>query len=391
MAKLDQLPRAASSGWIAGDLDARDFSLASRTPLGLRVLESVDRKVLKLPPKKEHTLHLEHFGDVRNQGSLNACCAFAGVSLMEYRVRRERELRDADCSPGFLYKVTRDLLKKSGQPNTDGNVPTDSRTTMKAMTLVGVAPEKMFETSEANLDREPDALTYAVAANYKAKAYWRLDVGDVRGEALLQEIKRLLMGDLPLMFTVHFLVETTLQEFAKQTARQPRIPVPPAAQIEALKTLRAVAGRLIPQDAVPMASAAAGVAPVDPQTRAQQTLREVLDALRPAEARRNGNGKRNRTNGGGTPRAGSPKPAGPVESFVGHTLVACGFDDRSRGILVRNSWSDEWAPIAKLPGYGWLPYEYVTKGLTEDWWFISDVSFIDPAIFAATPPANVTR
>lgn len=59
----------------------------------------------------------------------------------------------------------------------------------------------------------------------------------------------------------------------------------------------------------------------------------------------------------------------------GHAVVAVGYNDhkcipyadgtrRAGALLIRNSWGREWG----VEGYGWLPYDYVLKGLTADWW-----------------------
>lgn len=38
-----------------------------------------------------------------------------------------------------------------------------------------------------------------------------------------------------------------------------------------------------------------------------------------------------------------------------------------------NRWGDS--------GYGWLPYEYVLKGLTEDFWSILKKEWVDTRVF----------
>jgi hypothetical protein len=383
MAQLERLPRTATSGWIAGRPDPRDFTLSrkQRTPLGLRVLQALDRRAKTLGDVGKYTLDLLAFGPVRNQGSLNACCAFAGVSLMEYRVRRDRGPSNPDCSVGFLYKVTRDLMKtddaKDGGRVFDGNAPVHSRTTMKAMTMIGVAPEKVFPTSEQDLDSEPQALTYALAGNFRATAYWRVDTNGTAGAKLLTEVKRMIRGDYPLMFTVRFLVQTSLFDFAKKTAKLRQLPVPPVNRIRAYKTYETVGSILAPGKNSGLVSASAGAAPVQTQTRAQATMAEVQRALGLTPGGSGRTSRSRRARGAATPN----------DQLVGHALVACGFDDARGCLLVRNSWSDEWGRAAGRPGYGWLPYEYVTEGLTEDWWFISDVSFVDPTIFGAMPAA----
>lgn len=70
----------------------------------------------------------------------------------------------------------------------------------------------------------------------------------------------------------------------------------------------------------------------------------------------------------------------------GHALVAVGYSDykkvepksESRGaILVRNSWGTQWGQ----QGYGWLPYEYILKGLTADWWSLLKSEWFDKEHF----------
>jgi len=74
----------------------------------------------------------------------------------------------------------------------------------------------------------------------------------------------------------------------------------------------------------------------------------------------------------------------------GHAIVAVGYDDKikikNRGacgvettgaFLIRNSWGTGWGDS----GYGWLPYEYVLKGLAEDFWSILKKEWVDTGVF----------
>jgi len=72
-----------------------------------------------------------------------------------------------------------------------------------------------------------------------------------------------------------------------------------------------------------------------------------------------------------------PFPAKSEKAVGGHAIVAVGYDDGIKiknaspgsvettgALLIRNSWGTGWG----MAGYGWLPYEYVLKGLAVDWW-----------------------
>lgn len=74
-----------------------------------------------------------------------------------------------------------------------------------------------------------------------------------------------------------------------------------------------------------------------------------------------------------------PFPSQQDRAVGGHAVAAVGYDDSviiqnsepgsvpTRGaIRIRNSWGPEWGDN----GYGWLPYEFVLKGLAVDWWTI---------------------
>lgn len=81
----------------------------------------------------------------------------------------------------------------------------------------------------------------------------------------------------------------------------------------------------------------------------------------------------------------------PGEKIVGgHAVVAVGYDDGMKirntapnsaetkgALLIRNSWGTGWGS----GGYGWLPYDYVLKGLAVDWWSLIKSEWIDTGAF----------
>lgn len=74
----------------------------------------------------------------------------------------------------------------------------------------------------------------------------------------------------------------------------------------------------------------------------------------------------------------------------GHAVIAAGYDDGMKirnlaagakettgAILVRNSWGAEWGDN----GYGWLPYDYILKGLALEWWSLLKNEWVDTGNF----------
>lgn len=56
----------------------------------------------------------------------------------------------------------------------------------------------------------------------------------------------------------------------------------------------------------------------------------------------------------------------------GHAIMAVGYDDDARRFLIRNSWGPNWGD----QGYGTLPYEYVEKGMADDFWVLVNSDYV---------------
>lgn len=67
-----------------------------------------------------------------------------------------------------------------------------------------------------------------------------------------------------------------------------------------------------------------------------------------------------------------PMPKDGQRPYGGHAVMVCGYDDGRKigddvgALLIRNSWGTGWGDR----GYGWLPYGYILKYLSSDFWVL---------------------
>lgn len=288
-------------GWMPDHPDHRDYS-----PDHKEIKPIVNKLGLAKAnaPSLPNTVDLRQWcSAIEDQGSLGSCTAQAGVGLIEYYERKAFGTH-IDASKLFLYKVTRNLL------GWDWDYGAYMRTTMGAMALFGVPPEKYWPytdrknpgpAGERTFNEEPPAFLYAFADNFKALKYFRLDPAGTSANTLLQRIKAFNAASLPVFFGF------TVYASINQAGVTGKIPVPC-----------------------------------------------------------------------------------PGEGVVGgHGVVAVGYDDSMKikntlcgkkttgALLIRNSWGTGWGDA----GYGWIPYDYILKGLARDFWTLFKMDYIPTKAF----------
>ena len=85
-----------------------------------------------------------------------------------------------------------------------------------------------------------------------------------------------------------------------------------------------------------------------------------------------------------------PFPVRGERIVGGHAVVVAGYNDTltikntapnavatTGAFKIRNSWGTGWGDA----GYGWLPYDYVLKGLATDWWSLISASYVETGKF----------
>jgi len=292
--------RRRGMGWLPDYPDIRDYTFESK-----ELLSKKDIKALVTPIglQKAHKTTLPSSVDLRkwcppveDQGEIGSCTANAGVGMVEYCEKRAFG-KHIDASRLFLYKATRNLSELHGDSGAS------IRSTMGALVLFGVPPEKYWPYSDKDpdFDKEPSAFCYSFAENYKSIKYFRHDTPRLSEEAVLESVKKTLVAGIPAMFGF-----------------------------------------------------------------------TVYDSINQADT----TGK-------------IPFPCSNERVLGGHAVVVVGYDDKieirnadcdvsAKGaMLIRNSWGDGWGD----GGYGWLPYEFLYRELSVDFWSMLKQEWVDTRQF----------
>jgi len=174
------------------DSEKKESIKAMREKAGSKSKKRVFTKTKNVLPGKSE-IDTKYFCPPDDQGPNNSCTAHAGTSLVEYfenRISGNYEKK----SKMFLYKVTRNLM------DFEGDTGAFVRSTMKALVLFGVPPEKYWPYTNDKIKEEPTQFCYAFGQNYQAIQYYRLDKQNTQRDEVLQEIKINIVKQLPVMF-----------------------------------------------------------------------------------------------------------------------------------------------------------------------------------------------
>ncbi len=179
-------------GWLKDYADIRDFSPEHNKVKPM--LTKIKKTPLSLSSSIPAKIDLRNLcSPVEDQEDIGSCTAQAGVGLIEYFENRAYN-KFLDASRLFLYKVTRNYLQM------EGDTGAFLRSTIAAMALFGVPPEKYWPYNTLDFDIEPPGFCYSFAQNYKSIKYFRLDLLSPSDSNILQRIRKFLSIGFPAMF-----------------------------------------------------------------------------------------------------------------------------------------------------------------------------------------------
>lgn len=168
-----------NSGFIHSEEDSRDYKISK-----------TDIPKLKKGTILPNFVDLSsHFTPVEDQESIGSCTAQAVVGLCEYLTKLHQN-KYIELSRLFLYKVTRNLMKLTG--DTGASI----KAAMHTARIVGICPEKYWLYNTELFDEEPTAFCYSLAGAYKVGlTYYKVEADD----ELLLSIKNLISSNNPVV------------------------------------------------------------------------------------------------------------------------------------------------------------------------------------------------
>ncbi len=185
-------------GWIPDVPSIHDYTegnpkvvtLLKKTRLKHRV--TAHKKAVPLP-KQVDLRTTGNMPEIETQGALGSCAANAAVSLIEY-FQKKASGSYVDISRLFVYKVTRNLMKVTG------DCGSNLRAVLGSLVLFGAPPEEYWPYDTAKFDDEPPAFCYSFASNFKTLKYFTLSDPNDTTKDLLHKVKTYITGKFPCIF-----------------------------------------------------------------------------------------------------------------------------------------------------------------------------------------------
>lgn len=180
-------------GWIPDLPDYRDYTIDHEAIkpclIPCKVFGDADGKALpnKVDPRPNLT------PPIMNQLNLGACTCNAAAYMYAMYLKIAGQSYE-NLSRLFLYKVTRNLL------GFKGDTGAYLRSAMQALAMFGAPPERYYPYVVKDFEKEPSAFAYAMAQNYQAITYYRLDKPAITPEKLLDSIRVNLSSSRPVIF-----------------------------------------------------------------------------------------------------------------------------------------------------------------------------------------------
>lgn len=191
-------PILFGTGWVPDPPDERDLHLGTRRIrkllAGTNVLSAMAGFLGRRAPM---AVDLRPWcSAVHFQGYYNTCTAHVVTSMIELLENRAHG-RHVPASRLFLYHVAKRILGESGDPGVY------LRQMMGAVVLTGVPPEKFWpyldtdRKDDPRVDAQPDAFCYAMARDFRAAHYFRLDTVGCEPDETLGGLRVCLAASIP--------------------------------------------------------------------------------------------------------------------------------------------------------------------------------------------------
>jgi C1A family cysteine protease len=191
-------PVLRGMGWIPDVPSVLDYTASHEEVRPLLAKTGLSASLAPPPAPAKVDLR-PYFPAIADQQQIGSCTAHAAAALMGYFENRAMG-RSIASSRSFIYKTTRNLTGATGDSGAE------LRTTMEALAVFGAPPESYWlydgrpAGSNMQLDREPSPFCYALAGNFAAVKYVRLDPVNATPQQVLAAIRSYLAAGLPSMF-----------------------------------------------------------------------------------------------------------------------------------------------------------------------------------------------